>query len=106
MSAQHHTPGPWLWEKDHDTGGYVVWTRQPHTGELATVNPDDINGKWPAKANAHLIAAAPDLLEACQNMRGLYDTPVERRRRSEDPLYDDAVSQLRAAIAKATGESQ
>lgn len=44
-------------------------------------------------ANAHLIAAAPDLLEACQRLigRAAY-------------THEDAVF-ARAAIAKATGEN-
>ena len=57
---------------------------------------------WVSGKEAALMAAAPDLLEACQNMSGLYDTPVERRRRGDDPLYAEAVKHLRAAVEKAT----
>jgi hypothetical protein len=54
---------------------------------------------------ARLEVAAPDLLEACLNFKGLYDTPAERRRRANDPFYAEAIEHLRAAIAKATGEA-
>lgn len=91
-----HTPGPWLWEFDRDGGGYVVWTRQPHTGELATVHQEDINGPYPAKANARLIAAAPALLEALRAL--LADSyPIGD---AEDPAIRE---QALAAIALATG---
>ena len=62
------TPGPWLWEANHDDPSYTVWTRQPHTGELASVYGSDVNGKYPAKANAILMAAAPDMFGLLQNL--------------------------------------
>jgi hypothetical protein len=89
MSAPKHTPGPWIWESDRGTGGYVVWTRQPHTGELAHVLPEDINGEWPAKANALLMAAAPDLLEALLTFIEIGDCKASRQ-------------EAEAAITKAT----
>lgn len=58
-----YTPGPWLVQAERD-GTFTVWTRQPYTGSLATVIDEDINGPYPAKANARLIAAAPELLDA------------------------------------------
>jgi hypothetical protein len=50
-------------------------------------------------ANARLIAAAPDLLAACEAM-------FDERSETEDFLcwMDDREKQLRAAIAKARGE--
>lgn len=51
-----------------------------------------------------LIAAAPQMLEALLNARGLIDTPVARRKHQNDPFYEDVVTGLRAAIAAATGE--
>jgi hypothetical protein len=44
------------------------------------------------------------LLEALQNLMGLYDTPVERRRKASDPFYAEAVSTALSAIHAATGE--
>lgn len=63
---QGHTPGPWLSEKNRTSGEYAIWTRQPHIGTLAMVLTEDVNGEFPAEANAHLIAAAPELLDALQ----------------------------------------
>jgi len=62
MSNAQHTPGPW--ERDD---GYIV---SLHNHEkIATVHDwttedEDIDR---AKANARLIAAAPELLEALEN---------------------------------------
>ena len=65
-----HTPGPWLVQAER-SGTFTVWTRQPYTGSLATVIDEDINGPYPAKANARLIAAAPDMLP-CPTCRGAH----------------------------------
>lgn len=103
-----HTPGPWVAHKgvspSDDMRCGVVAVRGDVSYLLATIEngaPGDFCDT--EYANAHLIAAAPDLLEAALNMRGLYDTPVERRRREGDPLYADAIEQLRAATLKAEG---
>lgn len=48
------------------------------------------------RANAHLIAAAPDLLEALQDLLHAYDNKGER------PAWNSA----RAAITKALGETK
>jgi hypothetical protein len=49
------------------------------------------------EANARLIAAAPDLLEALKGMLGVWE---------EDPAYGHASAEkARAAIAKAEGEN-
>jgi hypothetical protein len=54
MSAQH-TPGPWRIDS-HTEGVYIVNTIRSEAQPVArTVAPNSV-------ANAHLIAAAPDLL--------------------------------------------
>ena len=102
-----HTPGPWF----ADDRGYV-WRRSlaelyEYGGGVAGDKPlaavhkgwcgEDVTG-YPVKANTQLMAAAPDLLEACQTLVDLPGT--------EDWLFtlEKAVDQARAAIAKATGE--
>jgi hypothetical protein len=46
---------------------------------------------------------APDagLVEALRNLLGCYDTPVERRRRGDDPFYAEAIAMARAALSRA-----
>lgn len=49
-------------------------------------------------ANAHLIAAAPDLLAACEEMEAQLGSGDDYTK------WEDAKAQLLAAIAKARGE--
>lgn len=51
---------------------------------------------------AQIRSAAPQLLEAAQNLLGLFDSPVYRRRLSGDTLYYEAICQARDAVFKAT----
>jgi hypothetical protein len=57
------TPGPWLLQ-DEESGNVSIWERDTNIGTLATVFPDDINGEYPARANADLIAAMRNALPA------------------------------------------
>lgn len=107
MSETKHTPGPWKWTRQYrdslgahafslvDAGGYGILSCD---GEANS--PQMLGGR--GEANARLIAAAPDLLEAleaiCEMQERTYgygiDTHIELAR---------LVVPARAAIAKATG---
>ena len=99
MSKQEHTPGPWTLHLRKDGGNwdYQVRTVKPHNPagglgcHVATVNKylDD------PSANARLIAAAPDLLEACEDL-----LKQEHEQKHEYDLWYDT-AKIRAAIAKA-----
>ena len=96
MSTQH-TPGPWILSRHGAVIGGV--TRQYTNG----VGQDQIamachmqDGNGDQHANARLIAAAPDLLEALECLM------VECDLVSEDAVK--AYANARAAIAKALGE--
>ena len=93
MSTQH-TKGPWRVQRQNPsptTGEWMISGAKP--GYLAEVRDC---GSGDVQANARLIAAAPDLLEALQRM---LDAPShgthEAMRRANEAA--------RAAIAKATG---
>jgi hypothetical protein len=91
MSTQH-TPGPWTFYRRSscDRGdSYGVRAPAPHHWVIPTLN---IN-----PADARLIAAAPDLLEA------LKDALCALECCGKDYL---AASKAQAAIAKATGETK
>lgn len=92
-----HTPGPWETDRNN-----------VHSGQIATIhhclNNDWVevwSPNWPAdedeqEANARLIAAAPELLEALEGFVACWDacaSPVE------------FAEKARAAIAKARGEA-
>lgn len=90
-----HTPGPWKVEPEDDR--FVVGAdNQSIYGALARRFDDE------AMANAHLIAAAPELLEACKVLLAHAEwigTP--RGYRLKD--FDDVFKPAYAAIAKAEG---
>ena len=87
MSAQH-TPGPWRVGPVDDTRIVSV----KHDEEIAIASGDyDSPEGWPImEANARLIAAAPDLLDALQKLCATLN----------DNGY--ATDHAAAAIAKAT----
>jgi hypothetical protein len=104
-----HTPGPW--SVPHfarpDVGcecGYVL--TDGYTGAVATVHCSHETGEnWSngdnprfdeAVANAHLIAAAPDLLASLKD--------AAKRLKGAGMLADD--DEILGAIARATGEAR
>jgi hypothetical protein len=114
------TPGPWeylgftnIWS----SGGYKIWTvRLPHHAN-ASVPPPAASERFvlvegwsgsEAEANARLIAAAPDLLEALEDFLADFETweladhpegiPVM------EPGFADIVDNARAAVKKARGK--
>lgn len=98
-----HTKGPWFVEQDGKTSIYVSPVDRQE--EIAVCNvlvidedPDDDSGEWfngdQTKANARLIAAAPDLLEALENLEN-----------DSGQIPEHAWAMVKSAIAKARGEA-
>jgi len=89
-----HTPGPWKWWTTHE-GAHRI---NPHKGGLVIASCDTRNPfSEEQEANARLIAAAPDLLEACK--AALFEiTDIERQGRHNG---NSLPKMLSAAIAKA-----
>ena len=93
MSDTKFTPGPWAWGNEDWSD---QWFLQP--GVLII----DYDGGGPSgsdefdAANAHLIAAAPDLYAALDGLLGLLDA---------GSLYEPQAYAARAALAKARGQA-
>jgi hypothetical protein len=95
-----HTPGPWIWAKgykgpfgagpDNEVLNYFSYEGMHLWGEHE-------------KANARLIAAAPDLLAELQNIANA--NPSSWDEETRDQFQQWAQNRARAAIAKATGEA-
>lgn len=97
MSEAKHTPGPWRVEVD--TGPEAAWERKwptIHAEKYEVVGCEGLYGDYETDmANARLIAAAPDLLDALVQFVDEFEG-----------CYADgepAMIKARAAIAKATG---
>ena len=94
MNAPKHTPGPWRVDRQNTgplASEWIIAGERPRY--LAEVGDC---GSGCAAANANLIAAAPELLEALEM--------VMRRGRIDDS--EEAMNQVAAAITKAKGEPQ
>lgn len=96
-----HTPGPLLVERRSDDV-YCVVTMRGTTIAKAFGLSDEAN-----EANARLIAAAPELLEACQEAYQFVKDTVEKYPDIEFPPTleesTDIIGRIRYALGKATG---
>jgi len=87
-----HTPGPW----ERQGSAYVYACDLPAKEGYVCLSS--------SKANAQLIAAAPELLEAAQALVSLSESGIFNGSDAHPSLEDsDAVACARAAIAKAIG---
>lgn len=98
MTAKH-TPGPWTCSRDDQFGDTRFYVTQqegapytPDYSDVATLIAETCSGDRVAKqeANARLIAAAPELLEALKEAALWVDGELKNK--------------VHAAIAKATGQ--
>lgn len=91
MSGKY-TPGPWVVEEDgwisSEDGDPICMIQEGGFNDLLTMFAND-------RANAGLIAAAPDLLEACKAMLEYANVFTD----------SDAHRMTAAAIAKAEGRT-
>ena len=102
-----HTPGPWrtVQEADYEPPEMsvcmIVENAVPDRDETAIHIAFAFGCTEQAQADARLIAAAPELLAACE-------TAIHALRLSEScqDEINDATDLIRAAIAKARGEKE
>jgi hypothetical protein len=96
MIDAKHTPGPWILEK-----GSEILAKTKSTVTRICVMPHYGNGKSSTgEANAHLIAAAPELLEALEEVRRHV---VENLTKMYGHSEFGEIRRIDAAIAKAKG---
>lgn len=91
-----HTKGPWVFGGIHsreiyDTQRYRAICKLS-TGTLYAPEADT-----EMQANARLISAAPDLLEACQSVWEHINSPI-------DHIPGSVIEKVQQAILKATGK--
>ena len=113
MSCREHTPGPWHLEINENSGdaeivmGSALKDRgcyQP--GHVVTLYPEmseeyDDPNRAELLANASLMAAAPDLLTACEEIAEAMAIP---RLSASYAWLELILPRLKAAIARSKGE--
>jgi hypothetical protein len=96
MRETKHTPGPWTARQN----AFWRWEIHYDGGQLASLSMVDDPASPPPReeieANAHLLEAAPDLLEACKLAARYWDGEY-----NHDQSH--VTRALSAAIAKAEG---
>ena len=93
-----HTPGPWYFRAAIQDGQFVVRDRRSSGGfaDIARVKGDKRSTLAQAEANARLIAAAPDLLDALETY------PAQGVVMTDEEMWA-WVDKARSAIDKARG---
>lgn len=100
-----HTPGPWHIRNGADFEVYEGGD-DPHTvasGELVVAHISRQAGK--SNANAHLIAAAPDMLDMLYTVLPYIKT-LEQDKGYKPGAVNTISRQIQAAIAKAEGRHE
>lgn len=93
-----HTPGPWWFD------GREVMTVP--LGEIKVCRIHPVSQYDDGSANAKLIAAAPDLLDACESVIRLhqlirYDEPVKPEHEGEATTISAMLLKVQLAVKKA-----
>jgi len=88
-----HTPGPWVVFDDHPDKACFHIREDNCFDEIATIYRYQCNPRN-TLADARLIAAAPELLDACKGLLNALPSATTH----------PAIKAARAAIAKARGE--
>ena len=105
--TEAHTPGPWTARRMH-TGGFDIM--DPRNRDVVTVYGGGVETES-REANARLIAAAPDLLEALRQLLSNAEIARHHLRNDEggsligSALWD-TIGQAERAILKATATEQ
>lgn len=111
MDRIGHTPGPWNVESTRPVSydecgnylsGYVIEQEYINVAEVCGgINPME------AQANAHLIAAAPELLEACQGILRVAIVLDDVAKHNMPHLYDtNKIKELFEAINDAVNKAE
>ena len=103
MSAKH-TPGPWSWGSDYNG----LYGAGPDNDVLSTAYYENMwlshkRDEAEREANARLIAAAPELLEALIAVKEVLDFAIGAD--LVPPHADGPAAMAARAIAKATGSA-
>ena len=102
IDTPKHTPGPWVWQHDLNSGPRWCSIMTKVSGELRY-----IADAYTGEADARLIASAPELLEALKRVRSTMSSKCTSDGctcgdgwQHDDP---EVIAKIDAVIAKAEG---
>nr|WP_278374567.1 hypothetical protein [Brucella anthropi] len=103
MTETKFTPGPWIAAKKHSSKVGLPIVASPHGRSIAAVTFFGLGEQFKSHdeesyANAHLIAAAPELFEKLAKIRGWINVDAE------GPWGKRFYAEVDALLAKARGE--
>ena len=104
MNAKH-TPGPWTYGMQTGFNDLHIISAKQGKLRIAELDPFDRLMTEEIAANARLIAAAPELLEALARILYAHDTNNNGAAMGEANLCSFYATMARCAIAKAKGEA-
>ena len=105
MNNAKHTPGPWKAVKDEARNPHYAWNIEGAPGVVPTIaRLSMIDAGAQIEPNAHLIAAAPAMYEALQDIESYTELGLN----SDEPKHWEASLQdilgiVRDALAQAEG---
>lgn len=102
MNTQH-TQGPWATKPQGDANFYFTTYQHPRRGNEDWLMSIQFNGELPTpeqEANVRIIDAGTDMLKALVKVETLLDVM-----QLTDYQVSDELDEVRAAIAKARGQS-
>lgn len=91
-----YTKGPWLIDRNHDGKLMGVYAESQRRHDLDFICLIDQTSQGDFEANAKLIAAAPELLKACQRAFHVFE--------NDTPRKCELLEQIRMVIVKAVGD--
>lgn len=101
MSETRFTPGPWKASTTYDGVDHIIHAAGVPWQLAYLARHSEID--WPLEANAHLIAAAPELVEALDRFVQITE---EHKRSHHLPLvFQAALVEARKALSRARGEA-
>jgi hypothetical protein len=107
MIEAKHTPAPWTIEEygDDEAPTLVIHRGQTENRICFMATPGSHGDPAIIEADAHLIAAAPDLLQELKRLRARYARCAALHGNTEETI-NTSLESVDAAIAKANGAPQ
>ena len=102
MTTPRHTPGPWTAKPDYEgSGDWLIWYL--YEGRPQTIGSVyEMADREQAPANAHLIAASPDLYDAGLTVQAVLEGIANTR--PLDAWQEAALKDFQVAMRKAEGK--